>query len=185
MLFGHLSNHLMDLFCCQTLWTSVLWGSQALPRSTNAGILAHSTWFPKRASSEDMARTSISRWWVRGCPWSQHLLSIHLSLLFTVPKCTFRRMMLDRQLISVQKSSTVNHRDLSDCQKVKRRRKEEKFCWISQESSLKYTEGQSRQRPLRKSPYQESFCCPCLYISEITWTVFTEFSSVSTIQCLW
>lgn len=39
----------------------MLWGSQALPRSTNAGILAHSTWLPKRASSDDMAHMSKSR----------------------------------------------------------------------------------------------------------------------------
>lgn len=76
MLFGHLSNHFMDLFHCQIMWTSMLLGSQAFPRSTNAGLPVHSMCFPKRASSADMAHMSRSRWWVWGCPWSQCLLII-------------------------------------------------------------------------------------------------------------
>lgn len=148
MLFGHLSNHFRDLFHCQMMGMGVLWGSQAFPRSTNAGLPACSMWIPKRASSADMARMSRSRWWVWGCPWSQHLLMIHFSLLFILPKCILRRGAYFSTKNLSGKSQGFTWLLESQMEGKKRKQNHPVF-----HKNLKYTVGQSRQRPSRKSCY--------------------------------
>lgn len=54
-------------------------GQPGISKKDNYGLSADSTLFPKTT------HMSRSRWWVWGCPWSQHLLIRHFSLLFISP----------------------------------------------------------------------------------------------------
>lgn len=91
MLFGHLSNHVMDLFHCPVMWTSVLWGSWTLPSSTNAKLPNRSTWFPWRLPAQIQPMWEEVADELEDCPWNQHLFITHLSLLLIFPKCILRR----------------------------------------------------------------------------------------------
>lgn len=92
---------------------------------------------------------------------------------FCIPKMHPQNsMMLHTWLISAQKISVANHFQKGRLRS--RRGKKIILYFIRLVSSTPWAKA---EKGLQRSPLSEFFCCPCLYKSEITQTIFTAFSS--------